>query len=143
MARPYAAVAAALGWTEALVIDRIGALAAARDPDPGGGDRAAPGHGLGRQCDGGLAGARGADGGGGGGAGSPSRRDPVLSAPAPVPGVWPYGLFSMIHGRSRAQALQVLDTAAALPALAGAAPPRAVFHPLLQADRRAAAPEAA
>lgn len=37
-----------------------------------------------------------------------------------VPGLWPYGLFSMIHGQSRAQALAVLDRAASLPELAGA-----------------------
>ncbi|MDZ4095191.1 MAG: AsnC family transcriptional regulator [Paracoccaceae bacterium] len=37
-----------------------------------------------------------------------------------VPGVWGYGLFSMIHGQSRAQALAVLAEAAALPELAGA-----------------------
>ncbi len=37
-----------------------------------------------------------------------------------VPGVWPYGLFSMIHGQSRAEALAVLARAAALPELAGA-----------------------
>ncbi|MCL7464891.1 AsnC family transcriptional regulator [Phaeovulum sp. NW3] len=37
-----------------------------------------------------------------------------------VPGIWPYGLFSMIHGQSRAEALAVLDRAAALPELAGA-----------------------
>ena len=35
-----------------------------------------------------------------------------------VPGLWPYGLFSMIHGQSRAQALEVLAEAAALPDLA-------------------------
>lgn len=37
-----------------------------------------------------------------------------------VPGVWDYGLFSMIHGQSRPQALEVLATAATLPELAGA-----------------------
>ncbi len=37
-----------------------------------------------------------------------------------VPGVWPYGLYSMIHGRSRADALAVLERARALPELAGA-----------------------
>ncbi len=35
-----------------------------------------------------------------------------------VPGVWRHGLFSMIHGQSRADALTVLDAARALPALA-------------------------
>ncbi|MFN4204113.1 MAG: Lrp/AsnC family transcriptional regulator [Tabrizicola sp.] len=37
----------------------------------------------------------------------------------PVPGVWPYRLFCMIHARSRPAALDVLDEARALPALAG------------------------
>jgi DNA-binding Lrp family transcriptional regulator len=37
-----------------------------------------------------------------------------------VPGVWPYALYSMIHGTSRPAALAVLHTAAALPQLAGA-----------------------
>jgi siroheme decarboxylase len=36
-----------------------------------------------------------------------------------VPRVWPYGLFSMIHGQNRPAALQVLDVARALPMLAG------------------------
>ena len=38
---------------------------------------------------------------------------------ATVPGVWDYTLYSMIHARSRAEALAVLDKAIALPALAG------------------------
>ena len=37
-----------------------------------------------------------------------------------VPGVWDYPLYSMIHARSRAEALAVLGRAAALPELAGA-----------------------
>ena len=37
-----------------------------------------------------------------------------------VDGVWPYALYSMIHGRSRAETLAVLEQARALPALAGA-----------------------
>jgi siroheme decarboxylase len=37
----------------------------------------------------------------------------------PVAGVWPYRLYCMIHARTRAQALEVLDAARALPALAG------------------------
>jgi len=36
-----------------------------------------------------------------------------------VPGLWHHGLFSMIHGQSRAEALAVLATAKALPPLAG------------------------
>jgi len=43
-----------------------------------------------------------------------------------VPGLWDYPLYSMIHARSRAEALGVLAEAAALPALAGARP-RALF----------------
>jgi len=37
-----------------------------------------------------------------------------------VPGLWPYGLFSMIHARARAEALETLGRAASLPELAGA-----------------------
>lgn len=37
-----------------------------------------------------------------------------------VPGVWDYPLYSMIHARSRAEALATLARAAALPELAGA-----------------------
>jgi DNA-binding Lrp family transcriptional regulator len=37
-----------------------------------------------------------------------------------VPGQWPFGLFSMIHARSRPEAMSILNTAAALPELAGA-----------------------
>lgn len=36
-----------------------------------------------------------------------------------VPGTWPYGLYSMIHGRSRTEALAIYDHARALPELAG------------------------
>lgn len=38
---------------------------------------------------------------------------------APVAGVWPYRLYSMIHARSRAEALAHLDAAAARPELQG------------------------
>lgn len=38
-----------------------------------------------------------------------------------VPGVWEHGLFSMIHARSRPEALEVLARAEALPELAGVA----------------------
>ncbi len=38
-----------------------------------------------------------------------------------APDVWPYTLYSMIHARSRAQALEVLEQAKALPALKGIA----------------------
>lgn len=37
-----------------------------------------------------------------------------------VPGVWPYGLYSMIHATSRPAALEVLGAARALPELRGA-----------------------
>lgn len=37
-----------------------------------------------------------------------------------VPGTWPYALYSMIHGRSRNDALAIFDHARALPELAGA-----------------------
>lgn len=37
-----------------------------------------------------------------------------------VPGLWPYGLFCMIHARSRTEALGILDGARALPELDGA-----------------------
>ncbi len=37
----------------------------------------------------------------------------------PVPGVWPYRLYSMIHARSRAEALDRLEAAAAMPELRG------------------------
>lgn len=35
----------------------------------------------------------------------------------PVPGVWPYRLYCMIHARSRPQALAVLDAARAMPGM--------------------------
>lgn len=38
----------------------------------------------------------------------------------PVPGVWPYRLYSMIHARSRSEALDVLTRATALPELTDA-----------------------
>lgn len=38
----------------------------------------------------------------------------------PVEDIWPYRLYSMIHARSRPEALEVLDGANALPELAGA-----------------------
>ena len=38
-----------------------------------------------------------------------------------VPGVWPYGLFSMIHARSRPEAMAVLECAKTLPQLSGVA----------------------
>lgn len=44
----------------------------------------------------------------------------------PVGDIWPYRLYSMIHARSRSEALEVLDAACALPVLAGV-PHRALF----------------
>jgi siroheme decarboxylase len=41
---------------------------------------------------------------------------------ATVSGVWPYALYSMIHARSRVEALAVLAQAKALPELAGTTP---------------------
>ncbi|WP_101068477.1 siroheme decarboxylase subunit beta [Roseovarius salinarum] len=58
-----------------------------------------------------------------------TRAGPVLAAQPgitlcyerrPVPGVWPYRLYSMIHARSRAEALARLRDAAGLAPLAGA-----------------------
>jgi DNA-binding Lrp family transcriptional regulator len=37
----------------------------------------------------------------------------------PVPGIWPWRLFCMVHARTRPQALAVVDAARALPALRG------------------------
>jgi hypothetical protein len=36
------------------------------------------------------------------------------------PGIWPYSLYSMVHARSRDEALEILAGVAALPELAGA-----------------------
>lgn len=44
----------------------------------------------------------------------------------PVPGVWPYRLYSMIHARSRTEALDILSEATGLPELSGV-PHRALF----------------
>ncbi|EEW26931.1 siroheme decarboxylase subunit beta [Rhodobacter ferrooxidans] len=125
VARPYAAVAAALGWTEARVIDRIGALAAARILTRVGVivRHRAIGWAANAMVVWQVPAARMAA------AGAALAAHPGVTLcyqRQTVHGVWPYGLFSMIHGQSRAQALQVLDTAAALPALAGL-PNRVLF----------------
>jgi DNA-binding Lrp family transcriptional regulator len=116
VARPFADVAATLGWTEAQVLDRLQSLSTARiltrigvivrhraigwaanamvvwdvaaqDMETAGRSLAAlPGVTLCYQRQ-------------------------------TVPGLWRHGLFSMIHGQSRADALTVLDAARALPAL--------------------------
>lgn len=44
----------------------------------------------------------------------------------PVEGVWPYRLYSMIHARSRSEAMEILSRAADLPELRGV-PHRALF----------------
>lgn len=46
-----------------------------------------------------------------------------------VPGVWPYGLFCMIHARSRPEAMEILETARDLPDL------RQVRYRLLFSER--------
>ena len=119
VARPFAEMAATLGWTEAQVLNRLQRLSdariltrigvivrhraigwtanamvvwdiAAQDMDSAGRSLAAlPGVTLCYQRQ-------------------------------TVPGLWRYGLFSMIHGQSRADALKVRDAARALPALARA-----------------------
>ena len=53
------------------------------------------------------------------------------------PGVWPYALYSMIHARSRAEAMAVLETAKALPELGGSGTFCFVFNALFQTNRRA------
>ncbi|MFV0515360.1 MAG: AsnC family transcriptional regulator [Jhaorihella sp.] len=45
---------------------------------------------------------------------------------SPVPDVWPYRLYNMIHARSRNEALEVLDRARALPEMDGT-PHKALF----------------
>jgi DNA-binding Lrp family transcriptional regulator len=117
VAQPFAAVATRLGWTEAMVLNRLTLLSAARiltrigvivrhraigwaanamvvwdvplhDMEPAGRALAAlPGVTLCYQRQ-------------------------------TVPGIWHHGLFSMIHGQTRTDALTVLDTARALPCLA-------------------------
>jgi len=56
--------------------------------------------------------------------------------------LWPYPLFCMIHARTRPEALAVLDRAARLPELAGAAP-RILFSTRCFKQRGALIAEAA
>ena len=119
VAQPFAAVAATLGWTEAQVLDRLESLSNARiltrigvivrhraigwaanamvvwDVAPK--DMETAGRSL---------------------AALPGVT--LCYQRQTVPGLWRYGLFSMIHGQSRADALAVLEAARALPALARA-----------------------
>ncbi|GGW43137.1 hypothetical protein GCM10011452_34370 [Gemmobacter lanyuensis] len=60
----------------------------------------------------------------------------------PVPGLWEHPLFCMIHARTRPEALAVLDRAARLPELAGAAP-RILFSTRCFKQRGALIAEAA
>lgn len=117
VARPFTAVAPTLGWTEAQVLDRLQSLSNARiltrigvivrhraigwaanamvvwDVAPQ--DMETAGRSL---------------------AALPGVT--LCYQRQTVPGLWRYGLFSMIHGQSRADALAVLDAARALTALA-------------------------
>jgi len=117
VAKPYAALAADLGWTEVQVLNRLAQLSAARILTRIGiivRHRAigwaanamvvwdVPENGM-----------------------EPAGRA-LAALPGvtlcyqrqTVPGLWRHGLFSMIHGQSRPDALTVLDSARALPALA-------------------------
>ena len=117
VARPFAQVAQDLGWPEAAVIARLRALAAARI-------LTRVGVIVRHRAIGWAANAMVV---------WQVPEDRIVSAGAAlaahpgvtlcyqrrtVPGLWPYGLYSMIHGQSRAQALQVLAQATALPGLA-------------------------
>lgn len=125
---PFAALATRLGWTEAAVIARTAALAAAgiltrvgvivrhrplgwssnamvtfEVPEPG---IEAAGHAL---------------------AALPGVT--LCYQRRTVPGVWPFGLFCMIHARTRPEAMAILDSARALPEL------RDARHRLLFSER--------
>ena len=123
--RPFAALAEALGRSEAEVIARVGALAQARLLTRVGvivRHRA-----LGWRANAMVAWQAPEDGIATAGAALAALPGVTLCYQRrTVPGVWPYGLFCMIHGRSRAEAGAVLDAARALPALAGA-PHRVLF----------------
>lgn len=117
--RPYAVLAETLGWTEARVLDRLARLSAARILTRIGvivRHRA-----IGWTANAMVVWDVSGD-----------AMEPAGQALAALPGVtlcyqrrtvagvWRHGLFSMIHGQSRAGSLAVLDRARALPALAGA-----------------------
>lgn len=117
--RPFAAIACSIGWTETQVLDRLAQLVDARILTRIGVivRHRAIGWSANAMVVWDVL---------------PARMEPAGQALAAlpgvtlcyqrqtVPGIWRYGLFSMIHGRSRAEALTVLDAARALPALAGA-----------------------
>lgn len=117
--RPYAALAQTLGWTEARVLDRLARLSGARILTRIGvivRHRA-----IGWTANAMVVWDVSSD-----------AMEPAGQALAALPGVtlcyqrqtvagvWRHGLFSMIHGQSRAGSLAVLDRARALSALAGA-----------------------
>lgn len=116
--RPYAEIGEALGWTEARVMARTAALSAARIVSRLGvivRHRA-----LGWRSNAMVVWDLPSE--------AITRAGPLLAAQAgvtlcyerrPVEGLWPYRLYSMIHARSRAEALAHLEAAAALPELAG------------------------
>ena len=118
-AAPFAAVAATLGWTEAQVLDRLQCLSHARILTRIGVivRHRAIGWAANAMVVWDIA---------------PQDMEIAGRSLAALPGVtlcyqrqtvqglWRYGLFSMIHGQSRAEALRVRDAARALPALARA-----------------------
>jgi len=117
VARPFAQVAQDLGWPEAAVIARVRALAAARILTRVGvivRHRA-----IGWAANAMVVWQVPEDRIASAGAALAAHPGVTLCYQRrTVPGLWPYSLFSMIHGQSRAQALAVLAEAAALPDLA-------------------------
>lgn len=117
VARPFAQVAQDLGWPEAAVIARVRALAAARILTRVGvivRHRA-----IGWAANAMVVWQVPEDRIASAGAALAAHPGVTLCYQRrTVPGLWPYGLFSMIHGQSRVQALAVLAEAADLPALA-------------------------
>ncbi len=117
VARPFAAVASDLGWAERQVLDRLATLSAARILTRIGVivRHRAIGWAANAMVVWDIA---------------PDRMEVAGHALASVPGVtlcyqrqthpglWRYGLFAMVHGQSRAEALAVVNTARALPELA-------------------------
>lgn len=116
--QPYARIAAEMGWTEALVLDRLTCLSAARILTRIGVivRHRAIGWAQNAMVVWDVADATMET------AGKALAALPGVTLcyqRQTVPGLWRHGLFSMIHGQSRADALNVLDAARALPALAG------------------------
>lgn len=114
--RPFAALALRLGWDETDVIARIGILLAA-------GILTRLGVIVRHRALGFTANAMVvwdvADASGAGPALAAVPGVTLAYERRPVPGVWPYRLFCMIHARSRPEALAVLEAARALPDLRG------------------------